>query len=561
LREYRQWLDRKYGGLDGLNQAWLRRYGEWDDVRPGKFPSLPFTENMSFAHFTTWRACEHARQRYEVIKGLDPRHPVTVHGGGPSADYTGSERDSALNRGNDWFFADRLDGVGTSSFPKWAGIDDAEFGSRVEFVKSAARGKRVWLSELQGGRSAQGFDVHESVDALSQQRWIWNGVACGADTILFWCWRDEVFCREAGGFGLIGKDGLAEERLAAMRRTGNILAENAGLIDGYRPTPGRVGVLFSPQSYYLQWSSTYFGKECRDALCGYARALVKRSIPYTVVEEEHLDALDGLTILFLPRVIATDEALERRLEAFVKEGGTLVCESETGAFSPEGIYREESRRFTARLAGIEEIGRRKLRNDWIATVIDGRELRMDATPWLTPWQRGRGEILADSDEGAAIVDVPVGKGRLVLCGSYLGQPYYTRECGKDKGVDRSRTGDFERFVEATARRAGWLPEVEVLAPAPEAGRFLYVKTGESGGRKVVFVFFQEGHREARLRFAPGFIGGGAMKDLMTGGRYVLVSNDAGKDLTLPAGSWRFAVLVEELTVNREVGRAGRQECG
>ncbi len=539
LREYRQWLDHRFGGLAGLNTAWLRRYGAWDEVRPGKSAGLPFTENMSFSHFTTWRACEHARKRYDLIKGLDPHHPVTVHGSSPSADYAGSDQGSALNRGNDWFFADHLDGVGTSSFPKWLNIDDAEFGSRVEFVKSAARGKHVWLSELQGGRSAQGFDMHDAVDALSQQRWIWNGVACGADTILVWCWRDEVFCKEAAGYGLIGKDGLAEERLAAMRVTGRVLAENAALIDAYQPDRGRVGLLFSPQSYYLQWSSVGHAYDCRAALGGYARALVKRSIPYTVVEEEHLEALAGLDILFLPRTLVTSDALEQQLEAFVRQGGTLVCESETGAFTPEGFYREESRRLTARLSGIEEIGRRKLDRPDIVVEVGGRTFALAAAQWLTPWQRGAGEILADGDEGALVVDVPVGKGHLILCASYFGQSYHARACRQE-----GSSCDFEGFVEALVRRAGCKPDVEVLAPKPEAGHFLYVKTGDSGDRKMVFVFFQEGQDAARLQFASGTLRAGSMKDLMTGARYDLEAVADGHELVVPAGDWRFAVLVE-----------------
>jgi len=32
----------EYGGLDGLNQRWHRRYTSWDDVRPGKFPRCPY---------------------------------------------------------------------------------------------------------------------------------------------------------------------------------------------------------------------------------------------------------------------------------------------------------------------------------------------------------------------------------------------------------------------------------------------------------------------------------------------------------------------------------------
>ncbi len=546
IAAYRQWLERRFGGLDALNAAWLRRYGQWEDVHPGKMTGIPFTDNMAFAHFTTWRACEHAQRRYDVMKALDPEHPITVHGGAPSAYYEADARTSPLNRGNDWFYADRLDGVGTSSFPKWSGIDDADFGARVEFVASAARGKRVWLSELQGGRSASGFDIHASVDAASQQRWIWNGIACGADTILFWCWRDEVFCREAAGFGLTGKDGLAAERLDAMRVTGHVLAENAALIDAYRPTPGRVGVLFSPQSYYLQWASTGSGGVCRQALGGYARALVKRSIPYRVIEEEHLDELAQIDVLYLPRVLVTGPELERRLEDFVRGGGTLVCESETGAYTPEGFYREESARFTARMAGIEEIGRRRLPRNSITAVIDGDELILDAAQWLCPWQRGAGNVLSDCDEGAALVEVPVGKGLLMLCGSYFGQVYSARQSGREPCEGHGHTQDFERFVEIVARRAGWRPVVEVLAPAPSSNSFLYVKTGSSGGRAMVFVFFQTGQGEARLRFAPEFCDANSMTDIMDGSRHPMQRRGDDLELTVSNPARGFRVLVEAL---------------
>ena len=158
-------------GTCAVNRAWKRRYSQWDEVMPGKMPTRPYTEMMAWEHFLTWRANQHGRQRYQLIKALDPRRPVTVHGAGPCADAGGWENCTALDRGNDWVYADELDGVGCSSFPKWQGIDEAEFAVRVEFVKSAAPEKLVWLSEVQGGRSAIGFELHPPVDALSQQRW------------------------------------------------------------------------------------------------------------------------------------------------------------------------------------------------------------------------------------------------------------------------------------------------------------------------------------------------------------------------------------------------------
>ena len=532
LEAFRRWLDAKHGGLAGLNRAWQRRYSAWDEVMPGKKPDRPYTEMMAWQHFITSKCDRHGQARYDLMKALDPRHPVTVHAGEPCAQMAGGGETTAINRGNDWFFADGMDGVGTSSFPKWGNMDDADFGMRVEFVKSAAQGKRVWLSEVQGGRAATGFDVHVPVDALSQQRWIWNGLACGADTILFWCWRDEVFGRESGGFGVAGADGLAGERLAALRATGKVLGANARLIDGYQPAKPRVGVLFSPQSHYLCWAQEGSARRAVEALKGYARALVRKSIPYTVVEEAHLGALDGLKVLFLPRTIVAGPELGARLAAFVRGGGTLVCESECGAFSPVGIYRYPEERFLKKLAGIEEVGRRTIGGPFEAAA-EGRKFQVEGTQWLTPFRARKARAWAACADGLLAAEVPAGKGRVIMVGTYPGEAYL-------KGFNPG----FEDFVELAVERSGWKPEIEVLAPRPTRDAFLYVKSGSSGGKRAVFVFFPAGQDLARLRFRKGFFGTGAVRDILSGGRCELARGaGGGEELVLSAPASRISVLV------------------
>jgi beta-galactosidase len=530
LKGFRAWLDERYGGLDGLNRAWMRRYGAWDEVMPGKAPDRPYTEMMALAHFLTVRSNRHALARYNVMKPLDPARPVTVHAGEPCATTAGGRENTPIDRGNDWAFGDHLDGVGCSSFPKWAGMDDADFGMRVEFVRSAARGKRVWLSEVQGGRSAIGFNVYQPVDARSQQRWIWNGLACGADTILFWCWRDEVFGRESAGFGIVGRDGLAEERVAALRRTGALLREHEALLSGYRPEEPSVGILFSPQSYYMHWSQEANAQRAVGAVRAYARALVRRSIPYVVVEEEHLDALDRLRILYLPRVTVTSPELEQRLSAFVRSGGTIVCESECGAFSPQGIYREPPERFLVALAGVEEVGRRALVESFDAAFA-GRRLKLGSVQWTTP-MAGRGKALATHADGMLLVEAKAGKGRVILAGGYLGGAYIN-----------TKNPDFEEFLELAARRAGWTPEIEITDPPPSQDAFMYVKSGRSGGKRVVFVFFPAGVDSARIRFRPGFFAGRTVRDVLTGKASRLSVGEAGAEIKLDASDWRMAVLV------------------
>jgi beta-galactosidase len=532
LMEFRKWLGEKYGGLDGLNKAWLRRYGQWSEVMPGRYTGLPYTEMMAFEHYLTVRANRHGKARYDVIKPLDGGRPVTVHADVPSPLRSGWGEDQPLNRGNDWFFADDLDGVGCSNFPKWFHQDDADFGLRIECVKSAAREKHVWLSELQGGRAACGFQHHQPVDALSQQRWIWNGLACGADTVIFWCWRDEVFGSEAAGFGLSGDDGLAGERLAAMKATGALLEKHRQLIDDYWPSKPQVGVFFSPQSYYLNWAQAGNADLCRKALEGYARGLVRNSIPYAFIEEEHLDALDGVKFLFMPRTLVVDDPTAAALERFVRDGGTLLTESECGAFGSNGLYRYPADRFTARLAGICEVGRRTLGADAVAATLDGRALRLGAAQWLTPWQKGKGRAIAECPDGAIIVEVPVGRGKLVLCGAYLGEAYRQKW-----------SADFETFIDKLVRASGWQGLIEVISPRPTQEGFVYTKSGEALGKKVVFVFFPAGCAQVQLRFQPGFFAGPAVEDIVAGRMLTLADADDGRRLALPANPWRFSVLV------------------
>ncbi len=368
-----------------------------------------------------------------------------------------------------------------------------------------------------------------AVDARSQQRWVWNGLACGADTILFWCWRDEVFGRESAGFGLSGTDGLAEERLAAMRCTGGLLREHADLLDAYRPLQPEVGVLFSPQSYYLHWAQDGASHLSAGSLHGYCRALVRSSIPYLVVEEEHLEVLKDLRVLFMNRATALNEPAERALAEWVEAGGTLVCESECGAFDGRGIYSYEDERFTARLTGCPEIGRRPTGGEAMSVRVDGQDLTLPVAQWLTPRRAEKGTVLAEHEDGALVLDVPVGRGRMLLIGAYIGDAYRTGPCL-----------DTERFLEWVARSAGWQGDIEVVEPERTLESFIYVKAGEANGRKVVFVFFPEGVEETTLRFRDGFLSSDSLTDII-GGATVAVEDGLCR---VAANDWGINVLVE-----------------
>jgi beta-galactosidase len=544
LRRYRTWLQERHGDLAGLNAAWQRRYVDWADVLPGKTPGMPYTELMAFQEFMCWRANDHGRQRYELMKALDPERPVTIHGGNPCtvmpSEYypdmrSGVYNATALYRGNDWDYADVIDGIGTSSFPHWKGIDIVGFNTRVEYIHSAARGRRVWLSELQGGSGpAAGNGPGPCVDAEAQQRWIWSGIAGGAETILFWCWRDETFGVETGYYGFDGADGQASIRHAAMQRTAGLLQEHADLLEQYTPVAPEVGVLFSPQSYFREWAEFGSLKGSINALETYCRSLTRLAVPYRVVEERHLELLSGLKLLFLPRVHTLDDAAVSTLLAFVRQGGWLVCESETAAFGSDGIYRYPGQRALFKAAGVHEIGRRSVNGESFPLVFAGQTHHLTPSRWLTPLQPAIGAA-ADAElawlhaEGALLVSKRIGHGGISFLGTQFDQ--------------QKPSDDFDAFVLQWAQQVG---VVRAVYPATVTGSYPVVKIGHAGGRKLMFVFSDQPTEQIELVGSAQWLTTGRWRELFTGQVLQAITSSAETTkLEIPATPYGVALLVGE----------------
>jgi len=122
----------------------------------------------------------------------------------------------------------------------------------------------------------------------------------GRQGLIFWCWRDEVFGPESSGFGLIGDDGCADERLAALKASGDVLARHSDLLDAYAPDPAKVGSCSKSAPITSTGRSTGDLRQAGESVVNYLRALERAQVPYDVLDSEHLEGLDGLRLLFMP---------------------------------------------------------------------------------------------------------------------------------------------------------------------------------------------------------------------------------------------------------------------
>jgi beta-galactosidase len=523
---FRDWLRESFGSLDALNEVWRRRYRSWEDVLPAKLPTRTYTDVIAFQAFLTWRATRDLRRRADAVRAEDSAHPVIAHAAFPAIHNTGEffEWEQALARGNDWDLADQVDGWGASHFPAWIHPAPSDYGLRLEASRCAAGDKPYWIAELQGGAAGHGHQAMQAVDARRQARWVWSGVARGAKGINFWCWRDEVFGRESGGFGIVGADGGRDDRLEQLTRTASLFERHADLLDGYRPAQSAVGVVFEPSTYHLDWAGQVAAglgaagsrNQAGHSVQGYLRALERLQIPYDVVEPAHA-RLERYRLLVLPWALIVRPQFAEQLVSWVQAGGTLLVEAETDAFDANGLYRYPDERPMLKALRLEASGRTPIDNRTIAFDLAGESGSLRPATWV--------QALGGSDDAVSLHGL--GRGTVVAVPSHPGLAYFDE-----------RHESFERFVHALARSAGALPGISCSTGDGEVVQWRF---GRSGDAWLLFVTNEGDATHATFDFASGTLAGcRAARDLVT--ERVYAAEDGTLDVALDEGGHHVLVL-------------------
>lgn len=509
LAAFRGWLLKQYGDLDGLNDAWRRRYASIEDVMPGKVPARPYTDLVEYEAFLTWRASEQLAWRAGIIRAADGKHPVTAHSAFPVT-LTGSlPQEQAAARGNDFDLAELVDGFGCSQFPAWQGMNpawqsgsDVELGTRFESAYWAAGNAQAWVSELQGGGINNGFEVFEPVEGSRQARWVWSAIARGMKGTIFWCWRDEVFGYESAGFGIVGDDGRKESRLASLSRSSAALRASRELLAGYRPDRPEVGILFSERAYQLAWAQDAHSERAQASTIGWMLSCERLQLPYRIVDADHLAELDNLKLLILPWPFAIPEETAARILSWVDAGGHLVTEAELDAYDVRGFYRYGADRPFATALGVVHRGRREIS---VADHLDlGAEIgALPTATFIEVFEEGDGVVVlarVGVDGEAAAIATSRGGGRVVAVGSFPGQA---------AGAERSLP--LETLLRSEAAIVGVAPAVSAT---PGDGEVLQWRLGTGpDGSRLLFVLSQDPGAEVTLR-STAFTGASAVTDLL-----------------------------------------------
>ena len=347
LRLFRLWLRRKYGTIERLNASWDRAYRRWSQIEFTRLIWASVMPVVDYEQFHKENVGQILAEWREVIRAVDPGHPVIADNIGSIL--TNEERGYDRPQ-DDWNVALNVDEFGISFYPKSAAGTDEPFirWETLAAGRCAAGTRRFWVSELQSHNRAM-FDPFTAVHPGELRQWNWEAVAQGAKGIIHWQWRPFQRGIQTAGRGLLDfRDEYSPraEEAAAITR---IIGENEREFLAYRPEKPGAAILYDQLNHdFIKALTTRFNPEVpntlySDSIGGLYRALWDLNIPADFVTGAEVAAggLTGYRVLFLTNQVCLSAELARGLRRYVEGGGILVCDAKFGWVDEAGtLFRD-----------------------------------------------------------------------------------------------------------------------------------------------------------------------------------------------------------------------------
>ena len=331
VSRFQAWLERKYGTIEKLNEAWGHFYTRFSQVRPPRWTNA-YGPYMDFRLFTMENVVEEIRYRTQIIKANDTK-PVVAHSWGGGAVTCANLGGMAFD---DWKNAEIFDKWGYSAFPNRA-EDCCSLGLGCAATRCAANGKEYWQSELTAGLVGTGLEQQGRIDDHTFDKFSLESIRQGAKGLLYWQYRKERYGAEFGGFALTHYDG-SETNLS--RKAGLLckaVTENEDIFCNAVPPKAEVALVFSIRSYLADWCSSNMAsnKFCVDSISGYYRMLWEENITADILHEEYAGDLSRYKLIIVPSPFAISQELAQKLEYYIRQGGTVLSDPDFAVFDQE----------------------------------------------------------------------------------------------------------------------------------------------------------------------------------------------------------------------------------
>ncbi len=334
IENFHKWLERKYGTIDKLNEAWTRGFPDFKSIDPPRSLGT-YADWMDWRRYIVDRSTKYMHFRVASVRAVDMDHILESHAAHHPPVESGVESGT-----NGWRLAEAVDVWGLSLFPRrwnepkiserWVQATVGDVAAKFEITRSNAAGKDFWMTELQGGHSNRGLLRSPQMRPRDIRTWNWLAVACGARGIIYWAYLAEATGSEATGFGLVTRDGETTERAEEAARNKKLIAAHWDLLKEYQPKP-QVAILADQDNAILTYAMSGNEEASTQAFKGYYKALWNLDLWADFIEAASVEKASYKAIL-VPWHLMGKQATCETLRRYAEAGGTLVLETSFGLF-------------------------------------------------------------------------------------------------------------------------------------------------------------------------------------------------------------------------------------
>lgn len=442
-KDFSEFLRKYYhDNIAELNRVYFNTYTSFEELAEEMNHSaerLEFAghaEKMDFLRYTVYNLNCRLAEIAETVRRIDTVHPVHVNP--HNLAWPGYELGQSV-----FEEAKTVDFMGCSAHPSWhstrfpqdkIGLSIAYF---ADLMKSAVKGERFWVSELQGGTNIFSAMKYLCPSAADIRQWLWESFGSGAEAVLFWCFNVRNSGFEGGEWGLLNQLGEPSQRLKAVKETAEIISSNQSLFDRVSVCRPDIWILYSDTSIMLGQIEGRRQPECADnprnprwamdAVVGAYLMCSELGYSVRMINEEGVRSgeLPEDACLIMPGCYALEKGTAEAVAEFVKKGGTVLADGLCGMKDTFGHLDFSGTAVLAKVFGADvediEADENSFELECAGVNLPGWFLRIILR------QTDKAQAVARFADGmAAVVKHCYGKGTAVRIGTVMFQQYFSR---------------------------------------------------------------------------------------------------------------------------------------
>lgn len=333
---FREFLKKKYGTLEALNDAWgtvfwNQTYTDWEEIYVPRTTCSDSTnphEVLDYLRFISDSCCRFAKMQSDILrKYIKPGDFITTNG-------------LFGNLDNHRMREESLDFITYDSYPNFAYCLDAyrkdDPMKDRKWSRNLAQTRAVspifGIMEQQSGANGWNTRMEAPTPKPGQLTlWTMQSIAHGADYVSYFRWRTATMGTEIYWHGILDYSGRDNRRLREVRSVYEKLEklqEAAGA--GYQ---AKVGILTDYDNIFDSQLDVWHGRVEKASQKALFEACQLTHTPFDYCYLDHVEdagELAGYEVLFYPHATIMNEKKKELLEAYVRNGGTLVVGCRSG---------------------------------------------------------------------------------------------------------------------------------------------------------------------------------------------------------------------------------------